>query len=283
MKPDSLELRTRPQRAMFLLNRRPLAPAEYTDLVAAEAEWIGPLLDEAMGKAAGVVSFEDFRGRLRRIVEEEAAEPPPSAVFLAREADRKQFKTVVDQFAVDGLTEAQSFLPIVPRLPIAAQMPVMRVLIDEFGCGNLDQMHTNLYCRLLEELGSPLDLDHFVGLAVDEVFEFVNVFHWMTKRSPDVEYFLGALAWFEAVVPAFFAPYVEACERLKIESHHYYSEHVHIDVFHARDALHAIREAGRSMTIDPVRLWAGVLLINAIAGRAFDASVDVASGARRAA
>lgn len=263
------------QRALFLHNRVPLDPPVYAELVAFETAWIDRLV--ASLEAAGPVpTFGDFRNRLQGLIDQEANTPAPNAVFLADQADRRQFKVIIDQFAVDALTEAQAFFAILPRLPMRAQMAIQRILIDEFGCGNLDQMHTQLYCRLLEELGSPTDLQSFLERTLDPVFEFVNIFHWMSKRARDVEYFLGALAWFEGVVPALFLPYVTACERLRISAHHYFTEHIHIDAFHAQSALLAIRETAKSEPVDYAKVWIGALLAQSVTGRAFDASVELA-------
>lgn len=262
------------QRELFLANRVPLHPRSYDDLFSFESPWMTGLLKPFNDATEPVGSFEDFKTLLTRVIQQEAEEPPQSAVFLAQGMTREQFKMLVEQFAVDGLTEAQAFPAIIPRLPMRAQMPIQRILIDEFGCGNIDQMHTNLYCQLLEELGSPVDLNYFVAIAVDPVFEFVNIFHWMTKRSPDVEYFLGALSWFEGVVPVFFKPYVDACGRLGIAAHRYFSEHIHIDEYHAQSALLAIREAAKAGPIDYTKVWLGAQLAQSVAGRAFDAAVE---------
>src|SRR5205085_6547799 len=146
------------QRDLFLANRVPLGARSYEDLISFESGWMKGLLTPLTDETKPLYSFEEFKDLLTQLIQKEAADSPPSAAFLAHEMDREQFKMLVEQFAVDGLTEAQAFPAIIPRLPIRAQMPIQRILIDEFGCGNLDQMHTNLYCQLLEELGSPLDL-----------------------------------------------------------------------------------------------------------------------------
>lgn len=268
----------RSQRDLFLANRTPLSPRSYEELISYEIAWIDKLLAPLMDQSVAVESFDRFRGLLKDLIQKDADSPPPSCAFLAQEMTLEQFKELVEQFAVDGLTEAQAFPAIIPRLPIRAQMPIQRILIDEFGCGALEQMHTHLYCLLLEELGSPLDLDYFVETAIDQVFEFVNIFHWMTKRAPEIEYFLGALSWFEGVVPIFFKPYVEACDRLGIKAHHYFSEHIHIDHYHAQSALLAIRETAKSVSIDYKKIWAGAQLAQSVAGQAFDSAVELTRG-----
>lgn len=89
-------------------------------------------------------------------------------------------------------------------------------------------------------------------------------------------HFLVALAWFEGIVPTLFAPYVSACRRLNIAAHHYYSEHVHINVFHVRSALLAIRETARSQPFDHARAWQGVHLAHATVNQAFEAAIALA-------
>ncbi|RDD62084.1 iron-containing redox enzyme family protein [Ferruginivarius sediminum] len=267
----------RPQRDLFKYNIRfDHTPAEVQHLREIETPWVDGLLARvAEDGGEKVDTFEKFRERMNGIIEEEAQNPPPSCLFLANEADDKAFRFIVEQFAVDALTEAKSFLPILGHLPVTAQMPVLRVLIDEFGCGNLSQMHTYLYMKLLDELGMSTELDDYFDITVEEVFAFSNIFHWTTKRAPCPEYFLGGLAWFEAVVPTFFSHYVKACERLGIANHHYFSEHVHIDPYHAHSVLKAIQETARHRDLDYERVWHGTSLLATVTADAFDKVVDV--------
>lgn len=262
----------RDQRSLFLANRQPLDPAAYAALWHFESDWIEQQWRN-LPAADPVTSFDGLKAGIAALCVTDPATQPPSVGFLADQANRAQFACMVEHFALDGLTEAQSFMPILPRLPYAAQMPLMRIFIDEFGCGNLQRMHSQLYCHLLEELGASTAVEAYLARGLDPVFEFVNVFHWMTKRSTRVEYFLGALAWFESVVPSYFAPWVTACDRLGILNHAYFSEHIHIDPYHAQSALLACREAARSMPFDYDLAWAGARLVAQITDRAFEAVV----------
>jgi len=261
------------QKNLFLKNRHALEASHEAALAEYETAWIEGLLSPFHGGATSVMSFGAFQNQLDRNLAAAAAADSPGARFLAQEANHSQFKLLVEQFAVDGLTEAQSFLAIVPRLPLTVQMPIMRILIDEFGCGNIDFMHSRLYQNILLELGSSIELADFIADTAEEVYEFVNIFHWMTKRAAQVEYFLGALAWFEAVVPTFFNPYMDACMRLGIKQHAYYSEHIHIDFYHARSALVALRELEKHQSVDYRLAWLGVQAVEDVTNRAFDAAV----------
>jgi hypothetical protein len=264
------------QRELFILNRMPLNPHSYSAMYAYEENWVARLWQTVRADEDRPIDYADFRSRIETMSNPPQAALPASVDFLAQQANRAQFTCMIEHFALDRLTEAQSFLPILPRLPFTAQMPLMRILIDEFGCGNLQHMHSHLYAKLLAELGADANLDRYVEKGLHEVFEFVNIFHWMTKRTQHVEYFLGALAWFESVLPSFFAPYVAACERLEIREHTYFTEHIHIDSFHAQNALLACREIAKIMPFDYARALQGARLAESITDRAFEEVVNVA-------
>ena len=86
----------------------------------------------------------------------EDAEGSEESRYVEHDAGPEAFAAVVGQYAVDGLTEAQAMFYAVPRLVCsAAQMPVVRVLIDEMGCGNPRKRSTQLFRDLLGELGLP--------------------------------------------------------------------------------------------------------------------------------
>ncbi len=275
MKTDITQLGTMvdDQRSLFLANRQPLDPAGYAALWHFEEKWLHQQMGQMSAAEPQVNDFDCLQSGIAALCERSAAEVPPSVHFLAEQANRAQFACMVRDFALDGLTEAQSFLAIVPRLPYEAQMPLIRILNDEFGRGDLQRMHSHLYRRLLDELGAPVALEPYLADGLDPVFEFVNLFHWMTKRATRVEYFLGALAWFESVVPIYFAPWMRACERLGIVNHDYFSEHIHIDPYHAQAALLACRETARCMPFDYALAWQGVRLAAQITDRAFEAVV----------
>jgi hypothetical protein len=259
---------------LFVLNRSVLDSQAYARLLEFEQQWITPVVASLEANAPRIGTRAELMTALDHLLEQEKNTPSETADFLANQSSREHFKVVVEQFALDGLTEAQSFFPIMGRLPIQAQMPIMRVLIDEFGCGNPDQAHSQLYRDLLTELGLPLELGHYLDLTNDETYAFVNVFFWLTQRASHPEYFLGALAYLENSVPFAFSCFAAACERLGIAKHHYYTEHMHIDGFHAREMRAAIREYEAAAGLDYTRAWVGIQLGSALIGQAFDAAVN---------
>jgi len=264
------------QKELFLNNWALQTPEVLTRIVEIEKPWIEACVMALDDSDEKVESFAAYKTKLQALLQEDEMNTPPSMTYLAEDATREEFRFIISQFAVDSLTEAQSFWPIIPRLPYRAQMPVMQILIDEFGCGNLGQMHSNIYCELLAELELPTALEPHVEVACDEVFKYVNIFHWMTKRAESFEYFLGGLAWFESVVPWFFSFYMTACKRLIVASSKYFSEHIHIDEFHARYALLSLREAEAEVPVDYTKAWIGSKVAWQLASEAFDKVCDLA-------
>lgn len=259
-------------RRLFVLNRSRATSEVLAEIEELERGWIEPRIAQLTDAAEPVASRTEWTERLDALLAEERA-GSPAAEYLAEHATRDQFAYVVREFALDGLTEAQNFFPSVPRLPIRAQMAVMRVLIDEFGCGNLQQAHSQLYRNLLAELGLPQETEHFLDTTGDETFQFLNVFYWLTQRAPDVEYFLGALAYLEASIPDSFRTQARACARLGIANDRYYTEHLHIDTFHREETQQAIKEYGAVHGLDPTKVWTGARLLSGLIGDAFDAAV----------
>jgi Iron-containing redox enzyme len=258
---------------LFLYNRSLPCADTVARLEEIEHIWIIPRVSSIEADTPALATRADWIRELDGLLARERAGSAASD-YLAENASREQFTVVVSEFALDGLTEAQNFFPAVARLPIRAQMPLMRVLIDEFGCGNLQQAHSQLYRNLLTELELPLDLNSYLDRTSDETYAFLNAFYWLTQRAPHVEYFLGALAYLEACIPTAFTYYVRACERLDIESSQYYTEHVHIDGFHMQEMQIAIREYEAACSVNSTRLWVGARLLSELIGTAFEAAVE---------
>ena len=202
----------------------------------------------------------------------------PTLASLRRSAGSTPFASWWPNFAVDALTEAQSFLPAVARLPIEPRMPVLRVLIDEFGCGRIERAHSRLYTDLLQELDLPTDVESHLPATSSEALAFVNLFYWVAARADSPSWFLGALAHLEASIVEGFGCFVAGCERLGVRSDDYYREHVHIDAFHRREMRTALTLLDHSGELDHAAAWSGARM----AGATFDNAFAVAVARARA-
>ncbi|MER8182935.1 iron-containing redox enzyme family protein [Kitasatospora sp. NPDC094015] len=264
------------QRRLFRLNRRLPNAEEYGWMRATEDAWLGRLAAEHAAAAPGFGSLAELVKALGALHASEQADVPPSQDYLALSATMEEFRTVVAQFAVDGLIESQPLLPVVPRLPYRSGMAVFRVLIDELGCGNEDQAHSQLYRDLLTELGMSLELDDYVDDTGAANLAYVNLFHWLAARAESPEYFLGAYAYFEASVLYGFQGFAQAAKRLGIQHHQYFTEHLYIDQYHSRQMRSAIRAYDEELGADLSKVWAGVTLTSAVVGEANEAAIALA-------
>ncbi|RJQ81533.1 iron-containing redox enzyme family protein [Pseudonocardiaceae bacterium YIM PH 21723] len=269
----------RPQQRLYRYNRGIPTAAQYADLLAIEADWV---VARAAGFEATAPEFgsrRELMNALHRLLrDEEAAGPSDNERYLAEQATREEFTRIVADFAVDGMVESQSHLGIIPRLPDKARMAVFRVMVDEFGCGNDDQEHAQLYKKLLAELGLPTDLDYFVERSGEECFKYVNLFYWLANRAPVPEYFLGAYAYFESSVLYAYRSYADATTRLRIRHRKYYDEHLYIDTFHSKQMQASLRALEEDRPLDLAKVWAGIQLTSATVAEATDAAIIRARG-----
>ena len=259
---------------LFLYNRSILDADSYKRMLSLEDQWIGGIRSSIQHTRKAIESRKEFQREFKNLLLEDLEASSEDADYISKQMSMTEFQVILREFAVDGLTEAQSFFPIIPRLPLAAQMPILRVLIDEFGCGNFQQAHSRLYHQLLCELGMPTDIESYLDTLNPESYAFLNIFYWLTNRAPHIEYFLGALAYLESTIPSSFQCFAEACQRLNITSDKYYTEHIHIDDFHAKDVLRSIWEVDAAIGVDYTKVWTGVQISSFITERAFTAAVE---------
>ncbi|MBP2329646.1 hypothetical protein JOF56_010031 [Kibdelosporangium banguiense] len=263
-----------PQKRLYIHNRTVPDDDDYAEMLETERDWAVRLAAEHEARAPRFSSREEVLEALRaRLEEEERSGPSDDERFLAEQATLDQFKSVVADFAVDGLVESQSHLGIIRRLPAKARTTVLRVLIDEFGCGNDDQEHAQLYTRLVTELGMPTELEYYVGVAPEECFAYVNLFHWFADRASAPEYFLGAYAYFESSVLYAFRSYAKASKRLGIVNDKYYTEHLYIDAYHSKQMRGSISALERHRPVDLAKVWTGVELTSTVVAEATKAAI----------
>ena len=262
------------QKNLYLFNRARIQDPAAGDpaCLAFEQRWITRQL-EAIAAEEYPADLPALKDKLAQLIAAEQADVPDSVNYVEHHMNREEFRILVQEFSVDGLTEAQSFYYVLPRLTLEAQMPMLRIMIDEFGSGNLKRAHTSLYIALLQELGMPVDLDFYINRIDSDSFAFVNQFFWLSLRADDASYFAGAITYLETAIPGFFECYTRACKRLGIQAHHYYSEHQHIDIFHAREGQRLLQAMQATQTLDPRKAWAGIRLASDITAAAFENAV----------
>jgi Iron-containing redox enzyme len=264
------------QHRLYLHNRSLPDPTTLAEIQDLERRWVVPQAAELERRAPEFTSRGEVVERMQELLHTEENDQQEWDRYLAEEATLEQFKVVVGEFAVDGLIEAQAYLPIIPRLPAKSRMAVFRVLIDEFGSGIVEHEHCAMYRRLLAELDMPTELEPYVATANPESFAYVNLFHWFAARAPVPEYFLGAFAYFESSVLYAYRPFAAASERLGIRRREYYTEHLYIDNFHSRQMIDSIRDYEQERPLDLRKLWTGIEMTSMTVAATTEAAVNKA-------
>lgn len=266
------------QNELLSLNLGWLPRSHEAAVLEFEGRWIEDLCSQVALTPAPLHSINAWKTALEDLVSRSQLPPSPHSLFVAQEMSVDQFRTILREYAIDGLTEATAMFAIVPRLRGTAQAAVMRILIDEFGCGNPTRVHAELYRLLLLELGLSDRLRDYLGTVNAESLAFVNLYHYLTKRAPHVAYYVGALVYTEMVIPTSFTSFDAACQRLGIHQRAYFTEHMHIDAYHTADALLALEALAAEATLDLQAAWVGALLAQHTGDRAFEAAVSKARG-----
>lgn len=262
------------QKLLFQYNRKTVQnPTHHNqEILEMEHNWIRRRINdcEIVDHPSDWAQFQDHFSKL---IEYEKKLESSSADYVTEKMSLDEFRIVVQEFAIDGLTEAQVFYYILPRLPLEAQMPMLRIMIDEFGSGNFRCAHTSLYIELLNELSMPTDYHFYINHVGDASYEFVNLFYWLTLRADDPSYFCGALTYLETIIPVAFECLVRCCHRLNVKSHAYYSEHQHIDFYHAQEGMRILKALNSKKSLDIQKAWCGVNLASHITNQAFEGAV----------
>ncbi|GAA6168365.1 iron-containing redox enzyme family protein [Sessilibacter corallicola] len=262
------------QKALYLYNHKKNQQIWTHDdsFLMYEKNWIERTRD-SFPKIEDSLSYSQFKDNINQLIKEETENENESSNFVSYGMNLEQFKIFIQEFAVDGFTEAQVFYYVMPRLHLSAQLPLLRIMIDEFGSGNPKRSHTTLYCNLLEELDLPTQVQYYYDKISITNYEFVNLYYWLTLRADDPSYFVGALTYLESIIPYVFPCYVDACKRLNITSHQYYSEHCHIDTFHSQECYRVLNAMQETNTLNAAKAWEGVLLSSIITNHVFEEAV----------
>lgn len=239
------------------------------DGVADELEWHAPLL------AARRVLERDLEARLR-----ERYRPPgelpatgdgaggfAEAFFayvgsyegdslsgaIQRTASREQVLTLLRVRSVYHLKEADPTAWAVPRLGPRPKAGLMAVQYDEYGCGDPNSLHSNLFARGMRACG----LDPTYGAYVDEasaaVLEQNNTMTLFGLHRRLRGAALGHFAAFEATSSVPSRRIAQGLARLGMpaEMIAYYDEHVEADAVHDQVA---VREICGSLLADEPQL-----------------------------
>lgn len=159
--------------------------------------------------------------------------------FVREEASLADMTRVVADRSLFFLREPDPWVFAVPSLTGIARAGMVDLLLDEYGWGKHERMHSTIYAGVMEHLGLNTELDHYFDQAPWQYIATLNL-QWMHALTPgDRNGLVGTIYLTEAESPAAMENYLAAWDRLGIMSDSvtgFYELHVAADEDHRRVA-----------------------------------------------
>jgi len=167
---------------------------------------------------------------------------PPVASFLQRKATREQVLDFLSQRSLYHLKESDPSSFVLPRIGGRAKTALAELLHDEFGAGQPERLHADLFadalagCGLDPSYGAYIDSTPATSLAVNNVMSLFGLHRRLRGAA------LGHLAAFEATSAVPCRRIAAGIERVGLAPvvADYFHEHVEADSVHEQVALRDI-------------------------------------------
>ena len=184
---------------------------------------------------------QEFAAWLERLVL--AAPPVPDtglSAYLRDEASLGQLREIVAQRSLFFQREPDPWTMVVPSLRGPAKAGLIDVLLDEYGWGRHDQMHSTVYERLMERLGLDTAYDAYFDATVHQFLAVQNYQGMLARNRRLCRRMYGYIYLVEAESPQAMRTYLAAYDRLGVDDpdvREFYDLHVTADEDHQRVAL----------------------------------------------
>ncbi|MEV1000308.1 iron-containing redox enzyme family protein [Nonomuraea sp. NPDC050202] len=233
--------------------------------------------EEALARVVPRPALDGPQGVRRALNELVAADDGPSlSGFLARRADRRQFREFVIHRSIYHLKEADPHTWAIPRLSGGPKAALVEIQADEYGGGRRERMHSELFRATMRGLGlddsygAYLDRVPGVTLAISNVMSLFGL-HRRLRGA-----LAGHLAALEMTSSLPNRRYGDALRRLggDADAVRFYDEHVQADAVHEQIAAHDLCAGfatahpslagdvlwGAACALELERRWAGHVL-----------------------
>ncbi|MDX6278552.1 MAG: hypothetical protein QOJ72_2680 [Nocardioidaceae bacterium] len=167
---------------------------------------------------------------------------PSLAKFIQRDADLEQALEILRMRSIYHLKESDPTAWLVPRLPTVPKAALMELQYDEYGCGDPNRLHSELFARGLEACGLRSEYGSYIDDVPIEVLEQNNAMSLFGLNRRLRGAALGHLAAFEATSSMPSRRMAQGFARLGLaqELIDYYDEHVEADAVHEQLAVRTI-------------------------------------------
>lgn len=167
---------------------------------------------------------------------------PSLAAHVQRSATAEQVRELLRHRSIYHLKESDHTTWVVPRLPDAVKAAVMEVQFDEYGGGDPNRLHAQMFSRGLEASGLRSAYGAYIDQAPLQILEQNNAMSLFGLNRRLRAASLGFLAAFEATSSAPSRRMAQGLNRLGFPAPmiDYYTEHVEADAVHEQLAVRTI-------------------------------------------
>ena len=180
---------------------------------------------------------------------------------MHRDADRDQVLELLRVRSIYHLKEADPTTWVVPRLPVRAKAALMELQYDEYGAGDPEPLHAQLFAGGMAASGLSAEYGAYVDEAPLEILEQNNAMSLFGLHRRLRGAAIGHLAAFEATSSLPSRRMAQGLERLDFPAElvEYYTEHVEADAVHEQLAVRTICGAcsSRRSPTPPTDVWFG--------------------------
>jgi hypothetical protein len=169
-----------------------------------------------------------------------AAEGPPFSAYLSTRATHEQFREFVIHRSIYHLREADPHTFAIPRLAGRAKAALVEIQQDEYGNGDPDRMHQELFRRTMRWFGLDESYGAYVDRAPAGTLAGNNLMSLFGLHRRLRGALLGHLAAFEMTSSLPNRAYGNGLRRLggTPDAVLFYDEHVEADAVHEQIAAH---------------------------------------------
>jgi hypothetical protein len=169
-----------------------------------------------------------------------ADDGPSLSRYLQSRASREQFEEFVVHRSVYHLKEADPHSWGIPRLAGRAKAALVEIQADEYGGGQVERMHSELFRATMRAVGLNDTYGHYVEQVPAVVFAVSNTMSLFGLRRRFTGALLGHLAAFEMTSSLPNRRYGNGLRRLGFgaDATRFYDEHVEADAVHEQIAAH---------------------------------------------
>jgi hypothetical protein len=176
--------------------------------------------------------------RLRELVD--ADDGPQLSRYLQHEATREQFLEFAVHRSIYQLKEADPHTWVIPRLSARAKAALVSIQMDEYGEGNAQRMHAELYAGLLRGFGLNDEYGHYLPAVPGVTLAISNIMSIFGLRRELRGACLGHLAAYEMTSSIPCRRYSRGARRVGADDAtcRFFDEHVTADALHEQFAMH---------------------------------------------